>query len=295
LRVALSNGPAEFEVHPADPSLRITTGQPGAAAGLASGGAGDALFLIDNRYGSGRSITLNFWMNDYERLRKSGAQAARLALLRDYLSLAGVRPVAEVRKPSGGYLACSEVVAYRKGAARYLAILPEPDCADAGMVTLNLPSPAYVYDLRAHRLMGRIARVSGRLVAGEPLVYGLLPAPVGRLSVSLAGLPKGSATIKAGDSVKFSIRLTARNLATGSPRPPAGGTPEPVPDSAFHVEVRNPAGKTLDYYGANLALADGAAEFSLPLALDDVPGPWRITVREPFTHQTASKTFTVTR
>ena len=297
LRVALSNGAAEFEVRPSDPKLRITTGQPGAAAGPVSdsSGGGDALFLIDNRYGSGRSITLNFWMNDYERLRKSGAQAARLALLRDYLSLAGVRPVAEVRESSGGYLSCSEVVAFRKGTAKYLAILPEPDCMDSGVMTLSLPGPAYVYDLRNHRLMGRIARVSGRLVPGEPLVYGLLPSPVGRLSISLAGALRGPAQVKAGDTVKFLIHLTARSPAVGLPRQPTGVAQETVPDSAVHVEVRNPAGNTLDYYGANLALANGAAEFSLPLALDDVPGPWRVTVREPFAHQTASKTFTVMR
>jgi hypothetical protein len=51
----------------------------------------------------------------------------------------------------------------------------------------------------------------------------------------------------------------------------------------------------LDYYTANLALVDGAAEFSVPLALDDVPGPWRVIVREPYAHQSANATFTVTR
>lgn len=295
LRVALSTGPAEFEVHPADASLRNTTGQPGAAAGLASGGAGGTLLLIDNRFGSGRSITLNFWMSDYERQRKSGAQAGRLALLRDYLLLAGVRPVADVRKASGDPISCSEVVAYRKGAAKYLAILPEPDCADAGMVTLNLPSPAYVYDLRAHRLMGRVGRVNGRLIPGEPLLYGILPAPLGRLSVSLAGASRASAQVKAGDIARFSIRLNARNIMAGSPRQPANAPPEPTPESAIHVEVRNPAGKLLDYYAANLALVKGAAEFSIPLALDDVRGAWRVTVREPFAHQAASTSFTVAR
>jgi hypothetical protein len=295
-RVALSGGPAEFDVVPADPKLRITTGQPGAAAGAASdGSAGEALFLIDNRYGSGRSITFNLWMADYERLRKSDSQAARLDLLRDYLSLAGVRPVAEVRRASGGYLACSEIVAFRKRTVRFLSILPEPDCADAGMVTLNLSGPAYVYDLRAHRLMGRISRVSGRLVPGEPLLYGILPSPLGRLSVSLAGPPKAPAQVKAGDIAKFSIHLSARNGAGVPSRQLPGGIPEPSPESAVHVEVRNPAGKTLDYYTANLPLVNSAAEFSIPLALDDVPGPWRVTVREPYAHQSASATFTVTR
>ncbi len=288
LRVALSAGPAEFEVTPSDPKLRNTTGQPGAAAD-------GALFLMDNRYGSGRSITFNFWMKDYERQRRSGAQAGLIALLRDYLSLAGVHSVADVRKASGEPLSCSEVVRYRKGRAIYLAVLPEPDCPDAGMATLNLPSPAYVYDLRAHRALGRVARASGRLIPGEPLLYGVLPSPVGRLSVSLAGPPKAPAQVKTGDIAKFSIRLSAHRIGAPPSSPLPGGSSEAAPESSIHVEVRNAAGKELDHYAANLVLVNGAAEFTLPLALDDVPGPWRVTVREPFAHQTASATFTVAK
>jgi hypothetical protein len=294
LRVALSGGAAEFDVVPADPKLRITTGQPGAAAGAASeGSAGDALFLIHNRYGSGRSISFNFWMADYERLRKSESQAARLALLRDYLSLAGVRPVAEVRKASGSYLACSEIVAFRKGTEQYLSILPEPDCADAGMIILSLPGPAYVYDLRAHHFLGRIARVSGQLTPGEPMLYAILVSPVGYLSVKPAASHKTQ--VKVGDIARFSIRLGPRNGAGGPSRQLPSEVPEPVLESAVHVEVRNPAGKTLDHYTANLALVNGAAEFSIPLALDDLPGTWRVTVREPYAHQSASATFTVAK
>ena len=89
--VALSGGTVELSVVPASTSLRATTGRPGAAAD-------ETLFLIDNRYGAGRAITLNFWMADYEQLRKTADQAARLNLLRDYLSLAGARPVMDVRR-----------------------------------------------------------------------------------------------------------------------------------------------------------------------------------------------------
>ena len=68
-----------------------------------------------------------------------------------------------------------------------------------------------------------------------------------------------------------------------------------MPASTVHIEVRNPAGKVLDYYGANLAVLNGVAEFSVPLALNDQAGAWRVTAREPFTHQTAAATFLVVR
>jgi hypothetical protein len=288
LRVSLSGGAAELEVLPVSPSLRITTGRPGAAAG-------DLLFLIDNRYGAGRALTLNFWMTDYERLRKSADQLARLALLRDYLSLAGVRPVADLRRSAGGAASCAEVVAFRKGIVKYLAILPEPDCPDRRLVTLNLPTPEYVYDLRAHRTLGRVARANARLVPGEPALFALLPGPMGRLSIVPAAASTGPVQVKPGEVVKFTVRLTPRAGAAGSPYAFPGAAPESVPDSAVHIEVRNPAGKILDYYGANLPLANGAAEFSVPLALNDEAGVWRVTAREPFTHQTAAATFIVGR
>ena len=284
LRVTLSSGPVDVEVLPAGTGLRTTMGKPAAAAG-------EALFLIDNRYAAGRSLTLNFWMTDYERLRKTAAQAPRLDLLRDYLSLAGIRPVADLRKPAGGRLSCSQVVAFRKGIVKYLAILPEPDCADAGTVTLNLATPEYVYDLRAHRALGRVPRASGRLVPGEPVVFALLPAPVGRLSVRATG----PAQVKVGETARFSIRLTPRTVTATVTRPATGPAEENVPASAVHIEVRNPAGKVLDYYGANLAVVNGVVEFSVPLALNDQAGAWRVTAREPFTHQTASATFVVAR
>ena len=276
-RVMLSGGEVSLQVLTADTSLRTTTGRPGAAAG-------DALFLIDNAYGAGRSISLNFWMGDYPRLRNTPAQRARLALLGDYLRLAGVRPLVEARRASGEALACSETVGFRKGAAAYLAILPEPACADGGPVTLDLRTPHFVYDLRAHRFLGRLSRLAATLVPGEPLLYALQPAPLGRMSIQFGdpGQAGTKMTVRAGETAQFTIRLTAR-------------PGEIIPETAAHIEVRNPAGKVVDYYGADIPVSNGSAAFAVPSALNDPPGVWRVTAREPFTHQTASATFLLTR
>ena len=191
LHVTLSRGPVDFDVLSSSPSLRTTTGRPLAAAVAAPEsarrpGAGERFFLVTNRIGLGRSISFNFWMTDYAALRGTPAQTSRLALLRDFLSFAGVRPVADVRNAAGKPLSCSEVVAFRRANSRYVAILPEPYCRDGGTFTLNLETPQYVYDLRAHRQLGRLSRIIGTLVPSEPLVYALETAPLGRLSVAPA-------------------------------------------------------------------------------------------------------------
>jgi hypothetical protein len=61
----------------------------------------------------------------------------------------------------------------------------------------------------------------------------------------------------------------------------------------MHVEVRNPQGKTIEYYGTSLAIGSEPVQFSVPLALSDPVGRWRVTVREPFAHQTAAADFVV--
>jgi len=288
LRVALSNGPADLEVLPATPGLRLTTGRPAAAAG-------ETLFLIDNRYGSGRALTLNFWMTDCERIRKTPAQLARLNLLRDYLSLAAVQPVADVRKVNGARLACSQVIGFRKGIAKFLAILPEPECPDEGLVSIRLFEPRYAYDLRAHRPLGRVTRVTGRLVAGEPLLFAFLPAPVGRIRIVAADTQSAAPPVKAGETARFIIRLMPAVAGGSSSRPAQTQPAPPFPPSAVHIEVRDPRGMLVDYYQGNLPLTDGQAEFAVPLALNDLVGTWRVTAREPYTHAMASLPFIVTR
>jgi hypothetical protein len=49
----------------------------------------------------------------------------------------------------------------------------------------------------------------------------------------------------------------------------------------------------LDYYGGDYSLPGGQSEFAIPLSLNDLPGRWQVTAREPFSHQTAQIDFQV--
>jgi hypothetical protein len=122
--------------------------------------------------------------------------------------------------------------------------------------------------------------VEGRLVAGAPLFLALSSEPVGKLSVSAMGSNGTSPKVAAGDTVAFQVHLSM----------PYGHKNFP---EAIHVEVRNPEGKILNYYGRNLQLKEGTARFSVPLALNDAAGDWTVTVREPYTHETGTANFTV--
>jgi hypothetical protein len=55
---------------------------------------------------------------------------------------------------------------------------------------------------------------------------------------------------------------------------------QPVDRSVVHVDVYDPAGKWIRYYSGNADVVDGKAEFSIPFALNDMPGQWRLKVRD---------------
>ena len=167
-----------------------------------------------------------------------------------------------------------------KGEVHYLAILPAMGCQDVGPVTVHFASPRYVYDLREHRLLGHSSQVKGNLAAGAPLFLALSSAPLGKLSVSTMGSTATAPKVAAGETIAFQVHLAM----------PYGHRNFP---EAVHVEVRNPEGKILDYYDENLQLEEGTARFSVPLALNDVAGDWTATVREPYTHETSTASFTV--
>jgi hypothetical protein len=273
IRFAHKGTTVDCDVVPADPALRVTMGQLTAASQ-------EIPLLIENRTGSGRSVYFNFWMTDYDELRPTPKQDSRLALLRETLSRSSIQPVAEFRKTTGESLRCSEIVSFSKKNVQYIAILPEPGCTDAGPGVLRLPTAQQVYDLRLHRSLGRLSEIEGTLRQGEPLIFALTEAPVGSLSLSHLDFSQGNGPVRAGDLLRFSVRQKGNGAS--------------VVDGAVHVDVQDPSGKVLDYYGGNYSLSGGQAEFSIPLALNDLPGRWQVIAREPFSHQTAQASFEVT-
>lgn len=151
-----------------------------------------------------------------------------------------------------------------------------------GPVTVHLPSRSYVYNLREHRLLGHVSQVEGTLTEGSPLFLAFSPEPPGRLSINSRGAEVDRLQVKAGGTAAFHIQMSMPDGHSNFP-------------DAVHVDVRNPAGKVVFYHGRNLQLKNGLAKLSIALALNDQPGQWQVTLREPYTHQACSATFRVVR
>lgn len=63
----------------------------------------------------------------------------------------------------------------------------------------------------------------------------------------------------------------------------------PVDRSVVHMDVLDPAGKTVRQYGGNVTLQDGRAKFDVPFALNDAHGAWRVRARDVISGLTAER------
>ena len=124
----------------------------------------------------------------------------------------------------------------------------------AAETVLTLPEPARIYDVRAHRDLGRTARLRLTVGDAEPAILALSPAPLPALSLS------GPATAIAGEDVV---------LRLGNTQPLAAAR-------VVHLEVRDPTRRLIGVYGGDVALRDTTRTWRIPLAPSDPPGVWMI-------------------
>ena len=182
----------------------------------------------------------------------------------DKLRAAGVVPAVRlIDEKTGGEAPGIAITRRRNGSVTILGLL-NTDAQAMAMprsrsILMRLPERQAVTDLRSGREYGKTDTVKVTLPAYEPVILSLSPVAPPDFSIE----------------VPPSLRLgQTATLAVGR----AGPSPDAV--QIFHLEVRNPDGVLMDHYGANLRTTSGAAEHLLPLALNDPPGRWSLSVRD---------------
>ena len=238
---------------------------------------GDADLAVTNRVGRGRTVYLNALLD-----RKDASREAWRAVVRAVLADAGVRPAVSVSDPSGRPVSRVRVARYRFGEHEVIALLDGQldvktsfgrdgvtvyEDAQHGRVVrrevdVALPRAAHVTNVRTGEALGETGRLRATLTAGEALVLALGPA----------GAPlrlEGPARARLGEASVFTVSAgsAARRLLR------------------FHV--RGPSGAFLPEY-ASVSVAEGpSASFTLPSAVNDPPGEYRLRVGDVLTGATA--------
>lgn len=244
---------------------------------------GQPLLLV-NRFGAGMAILLNL---DTSAGTRDAAPLAALskeraepglqpceAILAAVLQGAGVQSFCDLQTDSGERPRCVQQVLYRAGDASYLALMR--DILVRGLpaeeVQVTIAKPAYVYDLRAGRLLGSTKRDtwSVRLDRGYPAVYALLPYRVAAVGASV---PVRAAI---GETVRVRARVVQPGAATAT--------------HVVRLDVYAPGAKTAHrQYSQNILCRRGQGRADIPFALNDARGAWRLVFRDVATGTVASR------
>jgi len=233
----------------------------------ASAGDSAAPALIVNQVGEGRAIYLNLDLSQFAAERKFHSPTERqvrsivLALLAD----AGIKPAYPLSFESGT-TPHVEMVRYHVGDVTLLGLLrPHDESAEDEVAHIALPAPAHVYSMRQHKALGELDEITVPLAPGQAALFCISPRLLPGVSIAA-----GADTAAPGTVLSYEVS-----------RGGAG------PAEAVHVTVLRPDGTEVADYAQNLILRDGPAAGTIPLALSDPAGTWRIIARSALSGATA--------
>jgi len=201
--------------------------------------------------------------------------------LRQLLDRLNLTPIITLSRDDGEFPSDVSAFIFTSGDATIVALQRDLDVPAAGNrpgvdshehVRLTLARPSLVYDVRGRKKLGRKTEVDLSLDAAEPSLLSLMPAPALH-SYTVTG-PR---EVRRGGVAEFRIRHMAPD----------------APTSVYRVDVIGPDGQLISPYGGNLVAAGGHTSLLIPIAINDPPGTWRITLRDMVSGQTVDRTLTV--
>ncbi len=254
-------------------SLGRVTGNPSIQpVGASPGGtAGDAPIWLVHRNGPATAFLLNHGLPAY---RPHSIRPNAIALRRLFgalLAEAGLEPAVQTT-PSQDEPFHGERVAYRYGEARIVALLADLDAPERPQrVRVGLGDRRRVYDLMHRRRVGETRHIGVALPPGQAALFATLPYRVKGLRI------EAPEDVQAGGRLRIQLEVVAKKANPGI--------------HLVHVELiplTGPrAGQSLRHYTQNVECPGGQGDTYIPLALNDVPGPYRIVARDVLTGASA--------
>ncbi|MHC4716785.1 MAG: beta-galactosidase, partial [Planctomycetota bacterium] len=239
-------------------------------------GAGKAYWLNATLAGHSRVVTGG--VNDEISIVRGGPRALQesyLRLLEAICRDAGLSPRCRLYADGRPVLG-TETWYYRTPSGRSLFVArylmreaPKP-------LEVGLTRPGHVYEMRSGKYLGHGKTFSDAFPAGRMKVYAVLDYRVAGVSAE----PSVDAAAP-GQTVIVTCRVRAQ-----------GAKPDL---HAVRIRVTGPDGKDLPEYAAVLLAPGGQGEHSIPLALNQQPGRYRVDVTDVISGQSARATLEVRR
>lgn len=250
-------GRLSFAKAKVDPTVTVTDG-------VAGGQAEGTPLAIWKKNGKGGAFLLNCDFSSYPKLGVADTPEAAAVRFRNRLEQAGVVvPLRVVRPRTGRRVRNVEVIRWFDGQIQIVALFRQGGVKEKAEI--RLPRASYVYDLRNRRALGRRRVFATTIIPNRAsfFVFYPKPAPSGRLTLKNATAMRGTTVrgslVIPGLAGIHAVRLRA---ATG--------------------------GKRLKWLEQNVLVDRAGAEVTIPIALNDPPGEWRIRALDLFTNKAAT-------
>ena len=258
--VTVGESPA-FEVFGRE-ALRV---EGGTATGTHA--TGEPAVVAYGQPGGGATFYLNFALPAYDRSVRT--------LIEEILVYAQVRREVVAEAADGAEPPrCYERNTFSRGGNQVHAFIRDHRrCEDSDPVRFAFGSKAHVYDVRAGKYLGLTDTAEAVVPPGHTAVYACLPYRVTGLRLGVAG------SLTAGSDLTVRIEVGAE-----------GGT---AGDHVVHLEALDPNGEPVWHYARNVLAPGGRLDLSIPLAINERPGSWRLRARDVLTGTETEAAFTV--
>ena len=268
-----------------NPNVEVTTGK-------ALGRAGDTPICIVREVGKGRVVLLNFTMWSYPKVAVHDGPEDAAEFFRGLLAAAGVETPLDLVDADGRRHRNIEALRWCTGAGTEVVALhgpswgtwPEPNglfdppAAPFGggldvrvPITVKLPGPRYVYEMRTGRTVGLTDSFQ---TSATPFMATLLVVSEKQLHAPTLAAVADSA--ERGGSLKIRVDI-----------------PQALGGRALKVRASGPDGKEAPWFAKSIIVRDGRALIDLPVAWNESVGPCTVTVTDLFTSRTAKAVVSV--
>ncbi len=250
-------GGERIAVFPTETGLTITGGKPMSdAAGVP--------FLITNQFGKGHAVFLNLPFSTVTEMRGDGREHVFLERFTQFLAMGDVKPYARL-KAEGKPARCIEQMLFVDGGVRYLCLQQDILCKSLTpqRLTITIDAPAYVYDIRKRRAVSeeRTKKWKATISRGYPLLFALVPYRVAGVAGETARECPQGGTLEVDVTVKAEAARAQYHVVRLEVFAPGGDNP--------HRQ-----------YSCNIACPNGRGAASIPFALNDPAGLWRLVFRD---------------
>lgn len=263
---AFRSAPVSASIELAGESLTASPLETGlqTTGGTAEIVAEDVPYLITNDFGKGHAVLLNMPFATVSTLRAEGRERLLLDPLAGYLALGDVKPYVELNV-DGEPARCIEQTLFVDGDLRYLCLQQDILLRnlEAQELTISIDEPAYVYDVRNRGAVALepVHEWNATISRGYPLVYALLPYAFAEYGVDF------DQECVPGDTLEITTSLKVE-----------GAEPQ---YHVVHMDVFAPGSeKPHREYSQNIDCPNGQGRATIPFALNDPAGEWRLTFRD---------------